>query len=158
MSKIQLLDLFEEQEHSLEEVYEGDVYRYILVPVDLNFQDDDLVGVYPNKWQEIKWIFKVELKTFSREKVASSILSCMEKGMILNSKLRRCIDLFDKGHRYLRLGDTIKKDDYILPSSMLVKAGNYLINEQYTENLDLLLAAGVGYPKFKKVVRKIERK
>ena len=157
MSKIQLLDLFEEQKPSLEEVYEADIYRYILVPIDSNFQDDDLVEVSPNKWQTIKWVFKIELKAFSRKHVASSILSHMKKGMILNSKLRRCVDLFDKNHRYLRLGDIIRKNDYILPSSRLIEAGSQLINIKYTEHFDNYVS-GVGYPKFRKVIRKIERK
>lgn len=149
MSKIQLLDLFEKPFLDLEKVFD---YNYIKVPMDENFQRDDLFCV-EDEWKSFFDYYGPLLDDYDKTTIINDLNHAMKHPKNIHSYLRRRIILKDANYRYLREGDIIKEGDVVLKSNHIVNKENFgdtlILGEKYNDK-DYL-----GLP-FKKITRRIE--
>lgn len=136
MSKIQLLDLFEKPIFHLEKVHAFNGIHNITVPIDENFQWDDLCSCFEYK-KHLNWVsvstFFCE-QTHSKEFVYNRLKKFIHDGDIPYSYLRRPVILHDNNNRYLREGDFLQQGDVSLKTKFTIDKGSCLIGEKYVDS------------------------
>lgn len=157
MSKIRLLDLFEKPAlDDLEKVYLADLYKFIYVPIDENFQPDDLF-YKNNEWVSLSDYYGNHINDYNKKTIMNDLLYVIKTQKTHKQfYLRRHVFLKNHNFRYLREGDFLKRGDTILITG-------YVIDESEKSLPPTAQLLGTKYndsifhgPKFQKIIRRIE--